>query len=72
MFQKAAVIVVEELTGGADGEDDGVVWAERVPARRATEMSRASCLGGMMAGYVKDAGWRDSCVVDRALSARWG
>src|SRR5450755_3812837 len=35
MFQKAAVIVVEELTGRADGESDGLVSAQRVPARSA-------------------------------------
>ena len=71
MFQKAAVIVLEELTWGA-GEDDGVVWAERVPASRATERSRARFLGGMMAGYVKDAAMaRQLRVVDRALRAGW-
>ena len=54
MFQKAAVIVVEELTGRADGEKggegDGLVSAKRVPARRATERSRTKSLGGMAAG----------------------
>jgi hypothetical protein len=39
MFQKAAVIAVDELTGRADGErggeGDGLVSAQRVPARRA-------------------------------------
>ena len=49
MFQKAAVIVVRELTARADGERggeaDGLVSARRVPVRRATEKSRAKSLG---------------------------
>ena len=53
MFQKAAVIVVEELTGGTGGdkggEGEGLVSAKRVPARTATERSRTKSFGGMAA-----------------------
>jgi hypothetical protein len=49
MFQKAAVIVLEELTGGTGGdkggEGEGLVSAKRVPARTATERSRRKSLG---------------------------
>ena len=49
MFQKAAVIVVEELAarGLRGGKGDGLVSAKSVPARRASERRRTKSLGGM-------------------------